>query len=301
MRTITALGFASALLLLAAVAVELGWGGWFRSDPLDRLGVPRDSALTVSSAPLYPGGGDFVYRRDHWGFRGPGLDPAGYSIVTLGGTTTTQIHLPEDRTWQAAMERELAALSREDVGVANAGMDAQRPVAPLRALRDWLPRVPGLAPHFVLFLVGADDLGEGDGVAPPGPLDWLRERSALWRWAASLHSPPERLAAGIPASHGGGTGAAKAHLKAVARAIHGLGAVPVLLTQPMDAAFERAALLAGINQAARDVCRDEGLLCLDAAREVAFESGDFYDYLHNTPAGAEKMGRWLASKLAGLV
>jgi hypothetical protein len=34
--------------------------------------------------------------------------------------------------------------------------------------------------------------------------------------------------------------------------------------------------------------------------EVAFDGDDYYDYLHNTPKGAEKIGRYLAAKLATL-
>ena len=49
-------------------------------------------------------------------------------------------------------------------------------------------------------------------------------------------------------------------------------------------------------------CAGEGLAtCLDLAAELRFEPGDFYDYEHNTPQGARKIGQWLAGKLAGLV
>jgi|AGTN01.1.fsa_nt_gi hypothetical protein len=300
MRALIALAVGFGLLVLAAVAAELAFGTWFRADPLAGLDLRRDSAVTVSAAPLYPGGAEFVYRRDHWGFRGPGIAPGRIAVLTLGGTTTTQVHLPEEQTWQAVMERELHALG-SDALVANAGMDAHAAVPPLRALREWFPRVPGLAPHFLLFLVGVDDLGEASDAPPPGLWDRVRERSALRRWAASVLPSPGRLAAGIPLRGEIASDTAKAHLRAVAQAAHAMGAVPILVTQPVGDDSANARLLLGINQAAREVCRDEGLLCLDPARDVRFEADDFYDYLHNTPAGADKIGRWLASKLAGLV
>lgn len=44
--------------------------------------------------------------------------------------------------------------------------------------------------------------------------------------------------------------------------------------------------------------RDERqVTCFDLAHDVAFELPDFYDYLHNTPAGATKIGGYLASRL----
>lgn len=43
------------------------------------------------------------------------------------------------------------------------------------------------------------------------------------------------------------------------------------------------------------------MVCLDLATELHFADGDFYDFEHNTPQGAEKIGHWLAGKLVGLI
>jgi len=59
--------------------------------------------------------------------------------------------------------------------------------------------------------------------------------------------------------------------------------------------------LARINGATLEVCGEGLATCLDLAAELRFEPGDFYDYEHNTPQGARKIGQWLAVKLAGLV
>lgn len=109
-------------------------------------------------------------------------------------------------------------------------------------------------------------------------------------------------------------------LHRLAAAIHDMGAVPVFVTQVRGdirltpdgkvlgmvqdggpSALEQYRRLAAYNKATRQVCADEGLLCLDLAGELTFEQGDFYDYLHVSPAGAGRIGRWLAAKLAGLV
>ena len=172
------------LLLVFALAAEIVFGTWFSSDPLDQLGLPRDQAVTVQAGSLYDGGRDFVYRRDHWGFRGAGLDPAKVTILTVGGSTTNQLYLPEDATWQAVMERELKAQGREAV-VANAGIDGQSTVGHLRAMSDWFPHVPGLKPRFILFYVGVNDVHLGgssvDSLKHSGRIKWFRAHSALWR------------------------------------------------------------------------------------------------------------------------
>ena len=52
-----------------------------------------------------------------------------------------------------------------------------------------------------------------------------------------------------------------------------------------------------LNQATMDICDDLLVkMCIDLAKELKFNLSDFYDKGHNTPSGAEKIGRYLASK-----
>jgi hypothetical protein len=110
-------------------------------------------------------------------------------------------------------------------------------------------------------------------------------------------------------------------LRVLAEKIRAMGAVPVFVTQPRyvarrraDGAVEGAArtwrwddidingldlyfMLDMIRQATLRVGAAEGAICIDAAGEVAWERADFYDAVHNTPQGAEKLGRYLAAQL----
>jgi hypothetical protein len=333
-----------ALLLVLLVAAELGFGTWLSTDPLDRLGLPRDFATTISAAPLYPGGEAFAYRRDHWGFRGD-VDPTKVTILTLGGSTTNQLYLPEDLTWQAVMERALRVAGRDDVVVANAGIDGQSTIGHLRALQDWLPHVPGLKPRFILAYVGINDThitgAWVDDLKQQSTMKRLRQHSAVLglfdrlvgmvkaRRARLNHTPVDwntvqwtekpNLPNWRSDQHASQPEPYRQRLKAMADLIHGLGAVPIFVTQPRGDSrivggkiqgmvtpdglngIDQYRLLSEFNKATLTVCRDEGLLCLDLARELSFEPGDFYDLLHNTPQGADKIGRWLANRLAGLV
>ena len=331
------------LLLVLAVIAELVFGTWFSKDPLDQLGLPRNQTQTVSAGQLYPGGGDVVYRRDRWGFRGAGVDPAQVTIVTVGGSTTNQLYLAEDATRQAVKAREMAAAGHPVV-IANAGIDGQSTIGHLRAMTDWFPHVPGLKPRFVLFYIGLNDVhaegGAADQLQHAHKVKWFQQRSALWQAGTKLvgafkarrarltHQPVDYAAAQWtdtplqpdwkPEGYRS-IDAYRQRLSALARAAHGMGAVPVFVTQSrgdfkvVDGkvlgmvgdgelnGVDHYRRLSAFNAATRQVCTDEGLLCLDLAREVTFEPADYYDYLHNTPQGAEKIGRWLAAKLAGLV
>jgi len=121
MRILRIVAVNLAVLLGLALAAELAFGKWVGAHPLGRLVIPRNVHVTLSAAPLYAGGGEFVYRRDAMGFRGPGVDPARITILTLGGSTTNQLYLPDEATWQAVLECSLRQAGHDAV-VANAGV-----------------------------------------------------------------------------------------------------------------------------------------------------------------------------------
>lgn len=54
-----------------------------------------------------------------------------------------------------------------------------------------------------------------------------------------------------------------------------------------------------INVATREVCADEAEICrfIDLAEKIRFAPGDFYDAAHASPAGARKIGLFLASEI----
>ena len=55
--------------------------------------------------------------------------------------------------------------------------------------------------------------------------------------------------------------------------------------------------IAPFNQAPMEVCQELRALCLDLAGDVEFGEGDFYDRVHNTPQGAQKIADYLFSRL----
>ncbi len=65
--------------------------------------------------------------------------------------------------------------------------------------------------------------------------------------------------------------------------------------------LDHARLLDEFNAVTLAVCSELNLSCFDLAHDVAFAPGDFYDHVHNSPAGAEKIGRWLSDRLAPML
>ena len=245
-----------AVLLGLALAAELAFGEWIGAHPLGQLAILRNVKVTISAAPLYPGGGEFIYQRDAFGFRGSGVDPARITILTLGGSTTNQLYLPEEATWQAVLERSLRQTGR-DVVVANAGLDGQSTIGMVADLELWIPYVPQLKPRLVLVYVGINDVYIRDTWRDSRHVVTfgreLEQRSALVRlWttvAGSIRASRAELRhravdfAGAkwtdqPAQPGWqadrletNLGVYKTRLVRIAELIERLGAVPVFITQ----------------------------------------------------------------------
>lgn len=57
-------------------------------------------------------------------------------------------------------------------------------------------------------------------------------------------------------------------------------------------------MLRRLNQATLEECTVFGGVPLDLGAEIDWEEGDFYDFYHNTPQGAARIGRYLYAKLS---
>jgi hypothetical protein len=332
------------VLLGCALLIELVFGEWFGGDGLATLNVQRNIEIRYSAAGLYPGAGEVIYRRDRFGLRGPyGGDPAKIELLTLGGSTTNQIYLPEEQGWQAKMAEAFALLGRKLVW-ASAAIDGQSTRGHIEALDLWLPKIPGLKPKWALAYIGLNDLlvdGSSNADALkrfPSVQHHIRRKSALYRlgrtasgWLAanrgrmvhqktdfaSLQWTTAPSREDWAAERAQALAAYDARLDELIDRIRALGAQPILVTQTRgdwrkrpEGVMEGAVhgkgepngldvqmLLALFNARTLAACQRKGALCVDLAGKLEFKPDDFYDFLHNTPQGALKVGRFLADEL----
>jgi len=52
-----------------------------------------------------------------------------------------------------------------------------------------------------------------------------------------------------------------------------------------------------LNKKTLETCRQIGGIPIDLANEVEWADEDFYDFFHNTPKGAKKIGQYLFTQL----
>lgn len=150
-------------LIMGILVLELIFGTWFSNDPwreLDRINLQRDVRLNIDAHALY---GDALatvtYTRDRYGLRGPCADPASIEILSIGGSTTDQLFVPDGQTFQDVLQGLLERKLGRQVCIANAGIDGHSTFAHIEALERWFPLIPGLKPRIFLLYIGINDAG----------------------------------------------------------------------------------------------------------------------------------------------
>lgn len=111
-----------------------------------------------------------------------------------------------------------------------------------------------------------------------------------------------------------------ARVRLMLRKIRETGAVPILVTQASMMCKQGNGKILGapdrmtisgtemngvdfcrlksvLDQETLSACREAGGICIDLASELSLGETDFYDYFHNTPQGARKIGDYLFGKL----
>jgi len=107
----------------------------------------------------------------------------------------------------------------------------------------------------------------------------------------------------------------EARIRALNAEILRFGARPIYVTQPLAHAYRdgddiitREGMQPAdyfwmwrLNARLMRVCAALKAVCIDLESELKFEPSEFYDFVHNTPAGAEKIGAYLYRELKGTI
>lgn len=146
-----------AFLAGGLIILELAFGSWFDPRPTIPVRVPRNVDILFDATNYYPGGGQFVYRRDRYGLRGSYESLSGIDVLAIGGSTTNELYVGEGQTWTDVLAAQFQASGRA-ISVVNAGIDGHSTVGHLRSFESWFPALPGLRPRYVLAYVGINDV-----------------------------------------------------------------------------------------------------------------------------------------------
>lgn len=157
-RVLHIVGINFGLFLAGIVIVEMWFGSWVSGPDYGIMNLPRNENRIFDTSDLYGGGGLISYTRDQYGLRGSfGADPATIDVIVIGGSTTNERYVDDHQTWVEQLEN----LFRDDgnpISIANAAIDGQSSAGHIATLENWLPKIPGLNPRYVLLYLGINDV-----------------------------------------------------------------------------------------------------------------------------------------------
>lgn len=159
-RGVLILSFNLLLLLLGILILEYFFGNWRLDNGLIRLSVRQnvDEFVDLSDLQDVPKNIQFVhYKRDQNGLRGPFKDVASLDILTVGGSTTDQVEIPEGETWQDIVANRFRQDGKE-IQIANAGIGGQSVYGHVRNFKLWFRNIPDLKAKYVLAYVAINDI-----------------------------------------------------------------------------------------------------------------------------------------------
>jgi hypothetical protein len=156
-RWVRIVGINFAILLAGIVVAELIFGNWIFGPRLGYLTIPRDVQIRRDMNDIEPGAGIATFTRDKHGLRGEyGGDPANIDILVMGGSTTNELYVSDEKTWVAQLDKMLAEGGYRLKAV-NAGVDGHSTIAHIRSFEIWLPQIPRLRPKYFMFYIGINE------------------------------------------------------------------------------------------------------------------------------------------------
>lgn len=275
------------------------------------------------------------YSSNSIGFRGP-EPPKDWNqnttIVTVGGSTTECSLLSNDSTWPAKLYNKLKP-NVPNLWLNNAGMDGCSSYGHMILMRDYVVK---LKPNYVIFLVGINDLVKSsftneDGFLINRPEAWWRKllkKSELITTISNIYEALKSQKANV--SHGSNPNDYKNNdlnvadssvrittelklkkclpeyterLSNLISICKSNGIKPIFVTQPKfddSLAYSWKVMLA-YNDAMLALCKKENVLCIDLGREMPKEIDFFYDQIHYTNKGTEKIAEILTPQILNYI
>ena len=247
-----------------------------------------------------------------------------FSIITVGGSTTECSLLSDEKTWPFLLGNKLKSIQKNS-WVNNAGLDGCSTYGNNILLDDYLLK---LKPKMILFLVGINDKGKADFSNEDGFLIERKEsfttklikRSELANLLNNLYlayktqkvnighdveNPKEMAEIKITEEekiarvkkYSAFLPSYKVRLQLLVKKCIDNNIIPVLLTQALldnGLRFEEMELY---NKTTKEVCAENKILCIDLANELPKDGNYFYDNMHYTNEGAEKVSEIIFNHL----
>lgn len=334
LKNLLALGIGCLVALLIAEGILRVWSPLQNRVHGDRIRLIANMQRTILPVEDegHPGhkGLDSIayYSTNSLGLRGPEpeADTTLRKIIAVGGSTTECRVLSDGDTWPAKLG-DMLRQKGHPVWVNNAGIDGTSTFGHQLLLEDHLLQ---MQPDIILFLVGVNDLSQtelqsGDRFLQEGHRHTMRrymQHSEVFNLLITLyranraqhyglHNPTAadtaRLSVGevqhYDSLHAASQQGYTDRLRALADTCRSHDILPVFITQPAyrESIHRRFRYLDLYNQTLLQFAKAEGLPVIDLATELPDSDVYYYDFIHYTKPGAEKVGEIILPEIDKLL
>lgn len=159
------IGYAFFLIFFTLIAAEIIlriYNPFATSVAGDRVTIHTNTIVQINNGPNSLGLDEsFTVSKNSLGFRGP-EPPENFgdhlTIITVGGSTTECMLIPEDKTWTSLLGQQLQS-SFPNTWANNAGLSGHSTYGHIKLMEEYIAK---LHPDYCLFLVGCNDVDRSD-------------------------------------------------------------------------------------------------------------------------------------------
>jgi hypothetical protein len=151
------------IIILFLSIIELSFGYWFDKN---NFGPHMREHRMKNQRIVWENENEkivYFYRRNYHGFRGADIDPSEIEGVILGSSVIDERYKPEKYTITEFLNKKLKNDNIE-FKFTNGGVEALTTGGMVSGFKNWLLKLEGFSPKFIIFYVGINDVGIGEDV-----------------------------------------------------------------------------------------------------------------------------------------
>ena len=144
------------IFFLLLVLSEIVFGYWFTKDNFGIHMRKERNKNWYTVSKINNTEYKFYYKRNFYGFRGEEFDPKEVKILWEGGSTSAQRYTPEELTIVGQLNKKFKS-EAIDIKIYNAGRDGKSLRGIIYDFNHWFTKIKNFDPEFVILLLGVNE------------------------------------------------------------------------------------------------------------------------------------------------
>ena len=144
------------VFLALIILIEVFFGYWFKDENFG-IYMRKERKINWKTSSNFNGKEYiFSYKRNYWGFRGEDFDPKNVQVIFEGGSTGNQRFTPQKLTIVGSINEKFR-LSNININIYNASTDGKSVNGYINDFNFWFSKIPNFNPSYVIFYIGINE------------------------------------------------------------------------------------------------------------------------------------------------